>query len=131
MLGIAKAIERLLEEILATKTIIKGTVYKQKKKCGNPNCKCARGKLHTANILSFSEEGRTRLIPLTKYTTNEFSKIRAEAQNYQQFRRARAEIVHYFKLLLGEINKLEQSLLLVVPARKGGDSGTGKNKREE
>ena len=130
-MGMAKAIERLLEEILATKAIIKGTVYKQKKKCGNPNCKCARGKLHTANILSFSEEGRTRLIPLTKYTTNEFSKIRAEAQNYQQFRRARAEIVRYFNLLLGEINKLEQSLLLVVPAKKGGYSGAGKKKREE
>ena len=126
-----KAIERLLEEILATKTIIKGTVYKQKKKCGNPNCKCARGKLHTANILSFSEEGRTRLVPLTKYTAIEFSKIRAQAQNYQQFRRARSEIVRCFKMLLVEVNKLEESLLLAVPAKKGGYSGTGKKKREE
>jgi len=131
LLGIVKAIERLLEEILATKAIIKGTVYKQKKKCGNPNCKCARGKLHTANILSFSEEGRTRLIPLTKYSTFEFSKIRAQVQSYQQFRKARSEIVYYFKLIMAEINKLEKSLKMEVPTKKGEDSGTEKRKRED
>jgi hypothetical protein len=124
----AKAINRLIEELMPIREIVKGTVYKQKKKCGNPNCKCARGELHTANILSFSEEGHTRLLPLTKYSKKELSRIKSRVEQYRQFRKSRAEIVYYFKLLLEEINKLERSLLLGVPARKGGDSGTGKKR---
>jgi hypothetical protein len=130
LLAFSKAIARLLEDIIATKTITKGTVYKQEKKCGNLNCKCTRGELHSTNVLSFSDEGRTHLIPLTKYSIFEFSKIKTQAQNYQQFRRTRAEIVRYFKLTISEINKLEQSLVVKVPPRKGENSGTGKRKRE-
>ncbi len=127
LLQLSRAITRLCQRIVAAKTLTKGSIYKQKKKCGNTNCKCARGELHSTNILSFSEQGRTRLIPLTKYSIFEFSKIRAQVQNYQQYRRVRAEIVNYFNQIISEINKLEHSLLLEVPARRGEKSG----KREQ
>lgn len=130
LLGILKAIGKLLEDVIATRTIIKGTVYKQKKKCGNPNCKCTRGELHGTNLLSLSDEGRTRLIPLTKYSPFEFSKISSDVQNYQRFRKARAEIVRYFKLMISQINELERSLLVEVPPKKGGEDVPGKRKRK-
>ena len=131
LLSYSKAISRLLAGILTSRAILKGTVYKQRKKCGNPNCKCALGELHTANLLSFSEEGRTRLIPLTKYTLFEFSKIKSQVEQYQQFRGARAEIVQYFKLIIEELNKLEKSIRMTIQPPKGGDSGTGKRNGED
>ena len=131
LLSYSKAISRLLEGVLSSRAILKGTVYKQRKKCGNANCKCARGELHTANILSFSEEGSTRLIPLTKYSLFEFSKIKNQVERYRQFRRERAEIVRYFKLIQEELNKLEKSLTMTIPPPKGGASGTGKRNGED
>lgn len=126
ILGILRAIGRFVEIIVSPRTLIKGTVYEQKKKCGNQNCKCARGELHRAKILSFSEERRTRLIPLTKYTAIELSKINRQVKEYQQFRRARAEIVRYFKLMVTGINKLEGNLLIEILPVKGVQNGRGK-----
>ena len=114
----------------AAKTITKGSIYTQKKKCGNPHCRCARGQLHTARILSFSHEGKTRLIPLTKYFLIEVMEIEKQVKSYQRFRHNRAEIVHCFKELIGEINKLENALRIEVPGAKKG-AGDGKKKKED
>ena len=66
------------------------------------------------------------MIPLTKYSKTELFKIKNQVEQYRQFRKARTEIVYYFKLLLEELNKLEQSLLLGVPAKKGEKGGQKK-----
>ena len=36
----------LINKVLMTKPFIAAQVYQRYKKCGNPNCRCARGELH-------------------------------------------------------------------------------------
>ena len=107
--------------MLSATGITKGSVYIQKKKCGNPNCKCAKGDLHCSNTLSMSHQGKTRLIPLTKYTITEVTEIKKQVRSYQSFRYNRAQVVHCFKILIAEINKLEQNLLIEVPKKGDAD----------
>lgn len=127
LLNLSKTITNLASKIISTRFITKGTIYNQKKKCGNKNCKCSRGELHTTRVLSFSHYGKTILKPLTKYSIIELSKIEKQVQNYQRYRRSRAEIVHYFKLLIAEINKLEKNLLIeIAPKKAGGKIEQGK-----
>lgn len=115
----SRDLSSLLNTIINTNAITKDTIYNQKKKCGNKNCKCTRGKLHHTKILSLSHESKTRLIPLTKFTFIELSRIEHQVRYYQRFRRARAEITRYFNTLLAEINKLGQNLLIEVAPKKG------------
>jgi hypothetical protein len=44
--------------------IIRGSVVKVRRTCGKAQCKCADGALHETWALSYSCEGRTRMIPL-------------------------------------------------------------------
>ena len=120
LLEVSGTLTNLLHCLIKIKSMTKGTVYIQKKKCGNKNCKCARGELHSTKVLSFSHKGKTRLISLTKYSIHELSIIKRQVRDYQKFRRARAKIVSSFKALLSEINSFEQELLIGLPAKKGG-----------
>lgn len=44
--------------------IVRGSLITVKRKCGNPNCRCARGELHTNPGLSYSVGGKTHLLHL-------------------------------------------------------------------
>lgn len=121
ILVLSKKIYQHLTQMISAKDITKGSVYIQKKKCGNPICKCAKGDLHRSNLLSMSHQGKTRLIPLTKYTITEVTKIKRQVKIYQRFRYNRAQVVHCFNLLMAEINKLEQNLLTEVPKKGEAD----------
>ena len=129
IITLSKGIKRQLEIIVNTKDITKGSIYNQKKKCGHKNCKCARGQLHQTRVLSFNENGKTHLIPLTKYSINELYKIEWQVKKYQDFRRSRAKIVKHFKQLTEEINKLEQVLLIEIDSMKGKTNDKKKSKR--
>ncbi len=127
IVSIITAIDRLAEKIISAKLATKGTICEKKRKCGNPNCRCAKGELHTTKILSFSHKGKSRILHLSKYTDLELSKLEKQVKDYQQFRINRAKIAHYFKLLIREINRMEQHILIeVARPGKGGD-----NERQE
>ena len=112
-----------LQKMLKAESIIKGSVYNRKCKCGNPNCKCATGQLHTTPTLSLSRDGKTRLVYLTKYSVTEKAQITRQVKSYQGFRYNRAQVVNCFKALMAEINKLETGLLVQRPPKKGADNG--------
>jgi len=44
--------------------LIRGSVVKVRRTCGKAVCKCVDGELHETWALSYSYEGRTRMIPL-------------------------------------------------------------------
>ncbi len=123
VLTLSKELTVLSATLVKIREMTKGTIYIQKRKCGNKNCKCARGELHSTRVLSYKQQGKTRLICLTKYSAPELSMIEKRVQKYQQFRRTRATLASRFKLLLSEINKLEQSVTITIPIKKGaGDA---------
>jgi len=44
--------------------VVRGSVVKVRRSCGKSQCKCAQGKLHETWALSYSHQGRTRMIAL-------------------------------------------------------------------
>jgi hypothetical protein len=51
----------LLEHVLRPGSMIRGSLYEMRRRCGNPRCRCARGQLHASWYLSRREKGHTRL----------------------------------------------------------------------
>ncbi len=44
--------------------LVRGSVVKVRRRCGKRVCKCANGELHETWALSYSHQGRTRMVPL-------------------------------------------------------------------
>jgi hypothetical protein len=49
-----------LKQLAAAKPMIEGSLCRVGTRCGNPNCKCARGQKHTAHILTRKVRGKTK-----------------------------------------------------------------------
>lgn len=64
-----------------TPLILRGTVVNVKRSCGKPNCKCTRGEPHETWALSYSQQGRTRMIALRE---EDVEIARQGIQRYQQ-----------------------------------------------
>jgi hypothetical protein len=47
-------------------TSLRGSLILLRRRCGKPNCHCAKGRPHTTPALSFSHKGKTRILTLTK-----------------------------------------------------------------
>jgi len=95
---------QLLDVFLARDSLVKGSVYTLRRKCGKPTCACARGELHGTVVLSWSEAGRTRLRSLPPVRRGD---LRAAVRRYQRFRRARARLVKLHAEMLALIDALE------------------------
>lgn len=100
----------LIQKIIQPRHLTKGLIYKRKRKCGNQNCKCAQGNLHSSEVLSFSKNGKEQSVYLTKLSMVEIEKIKERVSDYKQFRISRAKIVYCYKQLIGEINGLEECI---------------------
>lgn len=129
ILSITKMLDRHIERIISSNLVTKGSICEKKRRCGNAGCRCARGDLHVTKILSFSHEGKSRIIHLSRYSDVELHRLEKRVKDYQQFRRSRAQIVYYFKLLIKEINRMEQNISIEAALpEKGGDNESKKGK---
>ncbi len=57
-------LEHFLGVVFGRSPLVKGNVYEMARKCGKPNCVCIGGQLHRRMVLSWSEEGKTRLFSI-------------------------------------------------------------------
>ncbi|MCK9365461.1 MAG: hypothetical protein M0P74_17905 [Syntrophales bacterium] len=85
--------------------MVKGTVYPLRRKCGKPNCRCAKGKLHETTVLSASISGRSRLWPVPTGQVEQMSRL---TKRYQRFRTARADFVKLYTKMLRAIDAIEK-----------------------
>lgn len=101
-------LEKSLEVAFERTTLVKGNVYELARKCGKPSCVCARGRLHRSLVLSWSHQGKTRLMTIPP---EKLDRVRAHSQHYLRYRRARARVnkIHQHMLkLLDQIEKLRR-----------------------
>ena len=105
LVALREELGRLLEVFLARDSLVKGSVYTLRRKCGKPSCACARGALHGTLVVSWSEAGRTRLQPLPPGRRGD---LRAAVRRYQRFRRARARLVKLHAEMLARIDALDR-----------------------
>jgi hypothetical protein len=96
---------KLLPIFLEGYPMVKGTVYPLRRRCGRPNCRCARGKLHETIVLSASISGRSRLWTVP---ADQVEKMRKLTRRYQRFRTARADFVKLYAKILCVIDVIEK-----------------------
>ncbi len=104
LLALRDELGQLCEVFLARDSLVKGSVYPLRRKCGKPSCACARGALHATVVVSWSEAGRTRLQPVPAGRRGD---LRAAVRRYQRVRRARARLVKLHAEMLRLIDALD------------------------
>lgn len=96
---------KLVALFLAGESMARGSVYELRRTCGKLSCACAAGgRLHTSRVLSWSEKGSTRLLPVPEGNLVEW---RILTKRYQRFRKARARLVELHRQMLAAIGQLE------------------------
>lgn len=82
-----QAAGRTLRYLQRREPMTPGSFYLQKRRCGKPSCRCARGELHEAWVISRSQGGasRTLMVP-----AQERARLRQLTSEYRRYQRARA-----------------------------------------
>ncbi len=78
-----------LAQLLSQRAVIRGTLLVRKRKCGKPNCRCARGEGHENLFLVISENGRARQFFVPKDWE---SRVRLWVEDYHRARELLEEI---------------------------------------
>lgn len=61
--------------------LLRGSLITLRRRCGKPSCRCAQGQPHCSPALSFSAQGKTRILTLTSDLLPE---VRAALQRYRR-----------------------------------------------
>lgn len=106
--------QQRLDDLLPLRQLLKGSVYELKTRCGKPSCHCASpdGPLHSSTVLSWSQNGKTRLRSVGAENS---ARIRRLTEDHRRFRQSRAALVKLHRQILGAIDALEKLLLLPPP----------------
>jgi len=97
-------LEYSLEVAFARSPLVKGNVYEMARKCGKPNCVCTRGKLHRSMVLSWSEEGKTRLFSIPP---ERLGNLQEKSREYLRFRQTRARVTEICREILAVLDQIE------------------------
>jgi hypothetical protein len=62
-------------------TVLRGSLIRLRRKCGKPNCHCAQGQPHSCPALSYSQNGKTKLLTLPPALVPQ---IRAALKRYRR-----------------------------------------------
>ena len=65
----------------AAALLLRGSLITLRRRCGKPSCHCARGQPHSSPALSFSTQGKTRILTLTPDLVAE---VRRALQHYRR-----------------------------------------------
>lgn len=104
-----------LRRLQRSEPMVQGSFYLLRRKCGKPNCRCARGQLHPAYVLTRSQAGKDRLYPVPKAQRAEVRKWAAE---YRRYQRARAVLVKRHLRLLALVDQIAEQRLLTWPPNR-------------
>jgi hypothetical protein len=98
-------------------TLLRGGVYRLRRKCGKAGCRCARGELHESWVVLTREKGIQRMRAVPK---GQLAKWRAWAERYRRFRLARQELTRQYREALRLAGLLEAARAVAPPASGGG-----------
>jgi len=81
----------LLRHLSRTGPLIVGSLARVGVRCGNPNCRCARGERHTAYVLTGKSAGRTKTLHVPRDMVEEVGAwVEAHRRLKQQVRQIAA-----------------------------------------
>jgi hypothetical protein len=105
LLALVEHLREALDGALARTPLVKGNVYEIARRCGTPNCSCMRGRLHRNMVLTWSEQGRSRMRSIPPARVAE---LRKKSAAYLRFRRARAEVSVLHKKILKVLDQIQE-----------------------
>ena len=114
------ALATTLRRLQRCEPMVQGSFYLLRRKCGKPNCRCARGELHPAYVLTRSEAGKDRLYPVPK---EQRAEVRKRAAEYRRYQRARAVLVKRYLHLLALVDQIAEQRLITWPPNREGPHG--------
>jgi hypothetical protein len=109
------ALAATLRRLQRSEPMVQGCFYLLRRKCGKPNCRCARGELHPAYVLTRSEAGKDRLYPVPK---EQRAEVRKRAAEYRRYQRARAVLVKRHLRLLALVDQIAEQRLVTWPPKR-------------
>jgi hypothetical protein len=101
-----RALGRLLGTMTSQGPLTPGSFYLMRRKCGKASCRCARGQLHPAWVLTRTELGKHKLYAVP---ARERSRVRQLAGAWRRYQRARARLVQQATTLLELADQIAQS----------------------
>ena len=110
-----QALGRTLRAMTPTQPLIPGSFYLMRRKCGKPTCRCARGQLHPAWVLTRSEAGIHKLYSVP---ADQRAQVRQRAAAWRRCQRARSQFVKQTAALLALADRLTQAQTVAWPKRK-------------
>lgn len=107
-----RAVERLVRALTALGPLTPGSFYYLRRKCGKAACRCARGQLHGAWVLTRSEAGRHKLyvVPAAQR-----ARVRQLAAAWRRYQRARAQLRRQLTALLALADQLAEAQRVAWP----------------
>jgi len=99
-----KDLETTLQVAFERSALVKGNVYELARKCGKPSCACAAGQLHRSLVLSWSHQGKTRLMTIPP---EKVDRVRVHSEHYLRYRRARARVTEIHQQILKLFDQIE------------------------
>jgi hypothetical protein len=94
----------LLELCFGRESLLPGSLYTLRRKCGKPNCRCTRGELHESIVLSYRGQGRPQNI---SPPPEQIDTLRKMTDDYRRVRQARAKLVRWQRELLKLVDALQ------------------------
>ncbi len=105
LLALLEQLREVLNVALARTPLVKGNVYEIARRCSTPNCSCMRGRLHRNMVLTWSEQGRSRMRSIPPA---QLAELRKKSAEYLRFRRARAEVSVLHKKILKVLDQIQE-----------------------
>ena len=97
--------------------MVQGSLYLLRRKCGKPNCRCARGQLHESWVLTRSEGGQSRLYTVA---ADQRGRLRPWAREYRRWQLARARLVKQSNTIVKLVDELADPRLQPWPPKENG-----------
>jgi hypothetical protein len=108
-----QALGRTLRAMTPQTPVTPGSFYLMRRKCGKPSCRCARGQLHPAWVLTRSEAGRHKLYSVPDAQR---AQVRQRAVAWRHSQHARARFVKQTAALLDLADRMVQAQTVAWPA---------------
>ncbi len=107
--------QTLIQDLLHTKQMIRGSFGTVTRKCGKPNCWCVKGAGHPVKRITWTERAysRTKAIP-----AEDASWIETMTDNYRRFRKNRQALRTLERKINTVVDELEAKIVAATKRQK-------------
>jgi hypothetical protein len=103
-----------LRALQRDRPMVQGSFYRLRRKCGKPNCRCARGELHESWVITRSEQGQDRIYSVP---TDQRAQLRQWTAEYRRYQRARAVLIKRHLKLVQLVDRIAELRLRPWPPK--------------